>query len=290
MSKLPRATHEGVIVLAGGRVNISCAVLTDGRRLITSRAMMAALGRPWKGSYKRTELPNFLAAKNIKPFIDNDLLDVLQAVDFIGMYSRRVNGYLAELLPRVCDVYLAARDADALTDSQKPTAANAEILMRGLAHVGIAALIDEATGYQEIRDRKALNKILDKYLLAEQAKWAKRFPDEFYQEIFRLRGWPWQGMKVNRPQVVGRYTNDFVWDRLAPGVREELERINPKTETGRRRAMHHQWLTYDVGHPALQKHLTGVIALMRGSGEVGSFSADLAACLSEDQYESRPSP
>ena len=94
--------------------------------------------------------------------------------------------------------------------------------MRGLAMVGIVALVDEATSYQKIRDRKALNRILDKYLLAEHAKWAKRFPDEFYMEIFRLRRWQWQGMKVNRPSVVGKYTNDFVWDRLAPGVREEL--------------------------------------------------------------------
>ncbi len=144
--------------------------------------------------------------------------------------------------------------------------------MRGLAMVGIVALVDEATSYQEIRDRKALNKILDKYLLAEQAKWAKRFPDEFYREIFRLRDWQWQGMKVNRPGVVGKYTNDFVWDRLAPGVREELERLNPKTETGRRRAMHHQWLTDDVGHPALQKHISGVMALMRASAKWDHFT------------------
>ena len=99
--------------------------------------------------------------------------------------------------------------------------------------------------------------------LADHAKWAKRFPDEFYQEIFRLRGWQWQGMRVNRPQVVGHYTNDIVWDRLAPRVREELEQLNPKTEKGTRRVKHHQWLTYDIGHPALQKHLTGVIALMK---------------------------
>ena len=70
-------------------------------------------------------------------------------------------------------------------------------------------------------------------------------------------------MRVNRPQVVTKYTNDIVWDRLAPGVREELERLNPKTEQGRRRSRHHQWLTEDIGHSALQKHLNGVIVLMK---------------------------
>ena len=79
-------------------------------------------------------------------------------------------------------------------------------------------------------------------------------------------------MKVNRPSVVGKYTNDFVWDRLAPGVRDELERLNPRTETGNRRARHHQWLTHDVGHPALQKHISGVMALMRASTRWDQFT------------------
>ena len=35
--------------------------------------------------------------------------------------------------------------------------------------------------------------------------------------------------------------------------------------------MHHQWLTTDIGHPALQRHLTGVMAIMRGSIEWNHF-------------------
>jgi hypothetical protein len=143
--------------------------------------------------------------------------------------------------------------------------------MRGLAHVGIIALVDEATGYQEIRDRLALQAILDRFLRKELAAWAKRFPDEFYQEIFRLRGWQWRGMKVNRPQVVSHYTKDIVYARLAPGILRELETKNPVTEKGRREARHHQWLTEDVGHPALVQRLYSAIALMRASGSWSEF-------------------
>ena len=173
------------------------------------------------------------------------------------------NGYPATLLADLCDVVIEARNAGALQKQQAHIADRCEVLMRGFARIGVIGLVDEITGYQEIRDRDALHKILDAYLLAEHAKWAKRFPDEFYKEIFRLRGWVWHGMKVNRPQVVGHYTNDIVWDRLAPGVREELERLNPKTYAGRRRSKHQQYLTDDIGHPALQKHLNGVIVLMK---------------------------
>jgi hypothetical protein len=111
--------------------------------------------------------------------------------------------------------------------------------MRALAHVGIIALVDEATGYQEVRDRLALQEILDKFLLKEFATWAKTFPDEFYKEIFRLHGWQWRGMKVNRPQIVAHYTKDLVYARLAPGILAELEKRNPKDERGYRKAKHH---------------------------------------------------
>lgn len=135
--------------------------------------------------------------------------------------------------------------------------------MRALAHVGITALVDEATGYQEVRDRRALQEILDKFLLKEFAAWAKRFPNEFYQQIFRLRNWQWRGMKVNRPQIVAHYTKDLVYARLTPGILKELEIRHPKDERGHRKARHHQFLPEEIGHPALAQHLYGVLGLMR---------------------------
>jgi hypothetical protein len=102
-------------------------------------------------------------------------------------------------------------------------------------------------------------------LLKELAAWAKRFPDDFYKEIFRLRGWQWNKLSVKRPILVGKLTNDIVYQRLAPGVLTELETKNPKDEKGRRKATHHQWLTEDVGHPALAQHLHAIIGLMRAS-------------------------
>jgi len=185
--------------------------------------------------------------------------------------GRPAHGTEATALPAICDVWLKARDARVLKPSQLQIAAKADILIRGLAHTGIVALIDEATGYQTIRDRRALQAILDAYLRKELAAWAKRFPDEFYQQIFRLRGWQWKGMKVNRPQVVAKYTTDLVYERLAPGILDELEARNPRNTKGHRDAKHHQWLTEDVGHPALAQHLYGLIGFMRASDDWERF-------------------
>jgi hypothetical protein len=149
--------------------------------------------------------------------------------------------------------------------------AAAEGLLIAVAKTGIIALIDEATGYQETRERDALRRILDKFLRVEFAAWAKRFPDEFYREIFRLKGWEWQGMKMNRPSVVGHYTNDIVYARLAPGILTELRSVNPVVSNGNRDHRHHQHLTDEIGHPALQQHIHTLLAFMRANTSWPAF-------------------
>jgi hypothetical protein len=82
-------------------------------------------------------------------------------------------------------------------------------------------------------------------------------------------------MAVNRPQVVAAYTKDIVYARLAPGILKELEARNPKDEKGYRKGAHHQWLTEDVGHPALAQHIYAAIGLMRASTSWERFMAML---------------
>jgi hypothetical protein len=98
--------------------------------------------------------------------------------------------------------------------------------------------------------------------------------------MFRLKGWQWQGMSINRPQVVGYYTRDIVYARLAHGIVEELERRNPKDDKGERRGRHHQLLTDDIGDPALAQHLYAVIldACCLYMEEILQFDSE---CLSE---------
>ena len=80
----------------------------------------------------------------------------------------------------MCHVFLDAQEAGVLKPNQYHIAEACRILSRGFATVGIIGLVDEATGFQEVRDRLALQEILDRFLRKEFAAWAKRFPDEFY--------------------------------------------------------------------------------------------------------------
>lgn len=277
MSKLPKATHEGPLKI--GDLTIDCAVLEDGRRVVSERGFIKALGRANAGgqTYQRRgadQTPIYLALKCLKPFIPQDFS--APTIPYLPFGPTRQTGTAAfgveaGLLPKICKVWVKAWQEDALRPDQIATAKRAEILHDGFSEVGIIALVDEATGYQNTRDREALQAILDRFLRHELAAWAKTFPDEFYQQIFRLRGWQWRGMSVNRPQVLAHYTKDLVYARLAPGILTELNNRLPIVD-GKRAGKMHQLLTEDVGHPALAQHLHALIGFMRVSSTWSNFT------------------
>ena len=263
---LPRATHEGDLKI--GEATIACAVLEDGRRVLTQSGFMKALGRSRQAKGRSyydgdVTMPAFLTAKNLKPFVSKDLAVTSSQIEFQTAKGNKAFGYSAELLPKVCEVFLKARSAEKLAPTQHHIAMQAEILILGLANTGIVALVDEATGYQNIRPRDALQAYLEKIISKELAAWIKKFPDEFYENIYKLKGWTWPGMGKNRYSVVGTYTRDLVFERIAPGLLPELEKRSPKDEKGNRPNKLHQWLTLDIGDPMLSQHLHSLLMFQR---------------------------
>lgn len=262
-------------LIIGGQ-EIECFVLDDETRVLTQASFLEALGRHRKARVRKMDgedqVPAILYGKGISPFISKEFLEKTRPIVFRLPSGSKAYGYRAELLPEVCEIYLKARDAGVLPAVQKHVAVQAEIIVRALARVGIIALVDEATGYQDVRARAALNEILERFIAEDLRKWAKTFPDEFYRQMFRLRGWEWKPQSVkSRPSVVGKYTNNLVYERLAPGILDELKRKNPKTDSGHRKHKHFQWLTEDIGDPRLREHLASVITLMRASNAWDQF-------------------
>jgi P63C domain len=263
--QLPKAITEAELKI--GDLSIPCAVLEDGTRMLTQWGFYRAIGRSgrpaggWGSDFEK--MAPFLALNNLKPFVSDELAASTKPVAFRNTRGAKAWGYRAELLPRVCEVYLKAREESALLESQLKFAKTCEILMRGLAHVGIIALIDEVTGYQELRPKDALQMYLERIIRKELAAWAKKFPDEFYENIYKLKGWRWPGMKKNRYSVVAHYTRDLVYERIAPGLLRELENKSPKKDNGNRTNKFHQWLTDDIGNPMLSQHLHSLLMFQR---------------------------
>lgn len=273
MSKIQKSTHEGKVII--GELEVPCAVLSDGTRIISYSAVFKAFGRTKRGRGKEIRVPNmpaFLDANNLQPFVGEDLRGVLNKIDYIDKNGKEGQGFDANILPLLCKVYLDARATGALHKVQLPLARASEILLLGLSKIGIIALVDEATGYQYEREKDELQTILKAYIAAELLPWQKRFPDEFYKEIFRLNKWDYtvKGIK-QRPGVIGTWTKKLIYQQLPKGVLQELYDKTPKTPTGKLAAKLHQSLTADIGNPHLEKQLVSVVTLMNISKDWKEF-------------------
>ncbi|HUB67083.1 MAG TPA: P63C domain-containing protein [Candidatus Methylacidiphilales bacterium] len=245
--ELPEILCEGVLNL--GVVSIPCFVTHDGQRLISGRGMQEALRLvdpevPESGQKPGSRMTRLLNNKKLKPLIFKDKTQDHFLPINARWKGRKINGHNAEMLADICEGMLEARSAlgDSLSIRQRIIADQCEILLRAFAKVGITALVDEATGYQKLRPADGLRAIFDQILRKDLASWFKRFPDEYYENIYKLKGWEWPGMAKNRYSVVGHYTNDLIYERLVPGLKEEFDRRNPKNSKGRRSHLNQQWL------------------------------------------------
>lgn len=79
-------------------------------------------------------------------------------------------GIKAEIIPKICDIWVKALSDGKLTENQRKVAEQSRILLGAAAEVGINALIDEATGYQKEKDE--YQKILARYIAKELQPWA----------------------------------------------------------------------------------------------------------------------
>ncbi|MDB5296426.1 MAG: hypothetical protein JWO31_2409 [Phycisphaerales bacterium] len=286
---LPIAEHPGELVIAGRR--IACAVLNNRKRVLAQHTFLTALGRsarPKGGTGSRrlgeggSGLPPFLSAANLQPFISDELRESTTPIVFRTKSGAKAYGYDAMLLPMVCEVYLTARDAHLeamkkgpefgiLQHMQEDVVRACDLLMRGLARVGIIALVDRATGFTDQQARDDLSKILEAYISPELMPWTRKFPPEFFKQVFKIHGWAYEPKSTKRPQYVGAFINDYVYKRLPDGVLEELRRLNPVTVSGHRRYKHTQFLSADTGNEHLDRQITAVTTIMRLADDKPEF-------------------
>lgn len=275
---LPKATHgSSDKPLRIGDTEIPCYVLEDGTRVLSQRGLITGIGMS-SGSTRSGDARHvaFFDQEAIKPFVVNDLTVMLkQPIRFVPPHGGKpAFGYPATILADICESVLAARQAGAIPINN-PIAKECEVLVRGFARVGIIALVDEATGYQKDRARDELAKILEAFVAKELQPWVKKFPAAFYEEMFRLRGLPFDPQSVKRPPYFGHLTNDIVYRRLAPGVWKELKSKVKKNADGRATQQLHRLLTPDVGDPRLKDLLTRVVTVMQLSDKWGDFKLKL---------------
>lgn len=240
-----------------GNIEIPCYVLNNGMRVFSGRGLQRAIGADHSSG---TWLSKFMSSEaivwNMKP---GTIQLFNEPVKFrrnnAGGSQSLTYGYEATLLIDLCSAIIEAFENPAL-DISETYYRNANVIIRAVAKVGIIALVDEATGYNKAKERAKdeLQQWLSKFINNEAEKWVKTFPDQFFEDIYRMRHWNWD-KAIGKPQFVGKIINDIVYERIAPLVYDELKRKNPKLGNGYRRYKFHQFLTSDTGKPALERHL-----------------------------------
>jgi hypothetical protein len=275
-----KVTHYGKwIIDEKEEISIDCYVTNDNRRMLSLRGTARAMGLKGGGS---GALVRNLNSKWIEPYLSIQLEWWLEEIQnnqiekVKGIRGEKFYPFDAELFVDLCNAYIKANKDGVFNESgiyrnQKYIADKLLIIMSAFAKVGIVALIDEVTGFQEQRDKDELQKILSMYVSKEFQPWALRFPNEYYEELYRLRGWK-ESKGKNKNQYVGKLTNQIVYNALPENVLDELRVKNPIVENKNyRRRRHHQYLTKDLGIQHLDKQITSVIALMKASNNWNEF-------------------
>ena len=255
-----------------GSIPVSCHVLDNETRVISGRGMQNSLG--FSKDSSGSELTRIISTKLTEYLSPETIQQINNPIEFIrigsGGSAPKTFGYDATILIDICDALIEARKANRLTTNQIIYAEQAEAIIRSVAKVGIIALVDEATGYQDKREKDTLQKILNKFLQDEQRTWTKTFPDEFWIKLAKVKGYK-SFSSMKKPSYVGHWINDIVYSRLAPGIAQKLKEINPRKQSGNRGRKHHQHFNEDYGLPELRNHLNKVMVLMDASSSKEEF-------------------
>ena len=269
------ALDEGVVDLAG--MKFRCAVLDGEIRVISGTEFMRVLGMYRSGalSTRRGDedglhFPLYLAQKNLRPFImeDDKLVSLLRnPIRYRGEGSSAIaEGIPGTVLRRLLSVWVRAHAAGVLGPSQEKIALKAQSFLDGFADLAIDALIDEATGYQKRRAQDNLQQLLAAYVLPEFRPYHTKFPISYYEQLYRVLGWKFDASSSARSSYVGKLTNRLIYDRLPPGVHDEIKRRNPTDQvTKRRKKKNFQLLTGEVGEPHLDDLIKSTITLLRAT-------------------------
>jgi hypothetical protein len=275
---LPIATHgspDKPLVIGG--IALSAYVLADGTRLLAQRGLQSGIGLSEGGGQggerKIAALMKRLEDKGID--VRGLVARANSPIRFIPPHGGNpADGYDALILPDICRVLIDAERQGKLDRRLMRLAERAAILQHGFAVVGITALVDEATGYQDARAKDALVKILTAFVAKELRPYIPTFPSTFYREMYRLRQWEWPeepSEQSKRSPLIGKLTDDLVYDRLAPNVKDRLKELVGRNDSGRLKHKMFQRLTAEKGEPKLREHLASVITLMKATDDWPQF-------------------
>ncbi len=261
-----RATHRGNFQQDFG-INVDCYVLNDDAKtaVISQRGMGSALGLGEGGS----RLPSFIKGKIVSQYVGQELREKLEKpLIFQGPSAggdsppqSQVFGYDVTILIDLCKAIVRAEAAGKLLPQQANVARQAYIVLAASAKAGIKGLVYALAGYDATRQE-----VIDAfkvYVREEAREYEKEFPDQLYEEWYRLYGIP--RPERNKPWKFKHLTVNHVYQPLARSSGKILALAQAqRTNNQERNKKLHQFLS-DVGVKALRTQLGQLLGIARVS-------------------------
>lgn len=271
------------VVVASGYLSklgeIECYYLNNGQRVFRLSNMTLALRGKFHG-----KLGNYLANANLRPFLPEKLWPddnndrKLKGITLARLGSEIIQTYDSEDFIDICIAFVDLSESGVeMTQVQKEIATRAEQFLKASAKIGIAALIDEATGFQYTRPSDALQVKLQ-FLLADTLQpWYSTFPDELWQQFGRLTNW--KGSLKKRPKYWGKLVNEFIYNYLDRDLAKWLRDNVPPRLTGQK---YHQWLNENTRVVTLRNHIWKVIGIMATCKDIDELRIKMKELFSGD--------
>lgn len=284
---LPVATHQGALQI--GDVEVEVYRLRDNRRMISKKAMAKALSLKSEGgnAFLRT-----MTRKGIGEVLSDELrskisnpLNFRRAGGDSSGTGLIIDGYEGTMLIDVCIAIMEAKKQGHLSKSQEFLAVQAEIIIRSAAKLGIIALIDEAVGFGE-RAKDEYRKKFQEFVRSEWTQWEKEFPDKFADMLYSLYGYKrLDASSTRHPRFFAKFTRKFIYHPLANShgmILEMLDEQNPVVySNGGRRYKLFQFLSKEVGLPAIRAHLWQVVGIGNASRNIQQFERNFFKAFPE---------
>lgn len=269
-----QATHKGSFKEDFG-IDVECYVLNDEAKtaVISQRGMGAALKLGEGGR----SLPRFVEGKIISEALGVGLLKkigkplIFQGPPVVGNSpsASQVYGYDVTILIDVCKAIVSAEADGKLLKSQANIAKQAHVILNASAKAGIKGLVYALSGYDATREEVV--QAFKFYVREEAREYEKEFPDQLYEEWYRLYELP--RPERNKPWKFKHLTLDQVYKPLAKssGKILQLTQVQRSTSNERYKKLH-QFLS-EIGVKALRQQLGQLLGIARIS-------------KSQDEYES----
>lgn len=270
-----KATHKGSFIEEFG-IDAECYVLDDPDKTVV--VSKAGLGRLLGLGVHGKEVDRLLSAQYMAPYVDPILVSKMGKPyifqwkpDGANLGFTGAQGYDITVIGDIANALIQANMAGALPKTRIEAARQAQALASASMKSGLKGLAYAIAGY-----RPEVQEVIDafKAFVREEARqYEKEFPDELYEEWYRLYG-------LNRPEKgrpirFGQLTNMQIYVPLAKSKGKILEQIRAsRDENGKQSDKLHLFLS-EIGVKALRQHIGKLLGVAAMSDNKEEYEAGI---------------